>query len=60
MRASFDEQDLPLIGLDAEAGDADSDTPSAAEIVRAFASADEAVPAGAGLPGEFVSASIWR
>jgi hypothetical protein len=55
MRASIDEQDLPLIGLDAEAGSADSDTPSSAEIVRAFASADEAVPAGPGLPGEIVS-----
>jgi hypothetical protein len=60
MRASMDEQDLPLIGLDTEAGDADSDTPSAAEIVRAFASADAAVPAGAGLPGEIVSAPSWQ
>jgi hypothetical protein len=60
MRASMDEQDLPLIGLDTEAGGADSDTPSAAEIVRAFASADEAVPAGAGLPGEIVSAASWQ
>ncbi|KAF6236642.1 hypothetical protein COO60DRAFT_1632418 [Scenedesmus sp. NREL 46B-D3] len=53
MRASFDEQDLPLIGLDAEAGDAAGDTPAAAaESVRAFASMDEAVRAGAGLPGD--------
>lgn len=60
MRASFDEQDLPLIGLDAEAAEADSDMPSAADIVRAFASADEAVPAGPGLPGEIVSAvACW-
>ncbi|WIA19005.1 hypothetical protein OEZ85_003668 [Tetradesmus obliquus] len=52
MRASFDEQDLPLLSSDADAGSTDSDMPSAAEIVRAFASMEEATPVGAGLPVE--------